>query len=828
MNRKHTALGIDLGSSRMILAAVMRGGVEIVINGASYRSTPSLLSFGGNRLIGDDAKSKIKRNLKNAVFFPTRYIGRKNQENFVKEKAYNFSKVSNDDNNGVSFNVMYQGERINLDSTQTVTSLFTQIKRTLDINNMSASEIVLSVPSYADNSERQALLDAAKVTGLNVVRLYNESTANVMNYGIFRKADLKKDEARLVGFVDVGVSKSSIFFAQIYKDKAEIVFELNDRHLGVRDIDRNMEEFYIKEFQKKYNEDLRENPKSVYRLREGIEKQRKILSSNNEAALHIECLFEDFDFDYNITREDFERINKNVFERFSELMKTAVEKLGKDIKKLHSVERIGGGTRIPAMESTIIKGFKLKQLNKTLDAAESIARGCAIQAAMLSPNYNVSTYKIKERNYYPIGVELYYEGDEANKKTSTLFREGHEINTTLTISIKKKQALYVTLVETTADGEKRPIANCRVLPMKPKHENVEGKLWFELGSNGQALVKKAEMIEKYTVEEKIPIKKKEEKKEDKKDDKKDKKDEKEDKKEGMEVEEVEKEGMEVEEEEFEIKKKDKVQITPLTFEIVYHDAATPEKLENYAQVENNMCKKESILIETQKAKYILESFIYETRTQVNDSSNQILTTQAEKTRIIAALASGEDWLYSDGLNCNKETYEEKYNSLSKECSVFTLRLYKLRNARDFHEEAFTAFNTIGQNNNKLVPYATDVQANELKSKFSEGSDAMEKIKDLFEKVDIGKTDAFDLEKFKKIVNDSYKGIENVVKLLYKQKEEEEKKKKEAEDKKKKEAEEKKKKEEEEKKKKEKKKDEKEGDKQEDKQEEGMKIEKPDN
>ena len=112
------------------------------------------------------------------------------------------------------------------------------------------------------------------------MRIYNESSANVMNYGIFRMSDLDEKVGRLVAFVDFGYSKTSVFLAKIWKNKAEILYEKNDRNLGVRNIDQNLLQHYVESFDKKNKVDLFENPKSIYRLREAIEKQRKVLSGN--------------------------------------------------------------------------------------------------------------------------------------------------------------------------------------------------------------------------------------------------------------------------------------------------------------------------------------------------------------------------------------------------------------------------------------------------------------------------------------------------------------------------------------------------------------------
>ena len=79
---------------------------------------------------------------------------------------------------------------------------------------MDSKEMVLSIPAYASNAERQAFLDAADIAGIKCVRLLNESTAIAYNYGFFRKADLKKDDPRRVVFIDFGHSKLSVTFAQ--------------------------------------------------------------------------------------------------------------------------------------------------------------------------------------------------------------------------------------------------------------------------------------------------------------------------------------------------------------------------------------------------------------------------------------------------------------------------------------------------------------------------------------------------------------------------------------------------------------------------------------
>lgn len=99
---------------------------------------------------------------------------------------------------------------------------------------MNSKEIVISVPTYASNTERQAWLDAAEIAGIKCIRLLNESTAIAYNYGFFRKADLKEKEPRTVAFVDLGHCKLNVTFASFVQGKMKIIYTSSDRNMGAR------------------------------------------------------------------------------------------------------------------------------------------------------------------------------------------------------------------------------------------------------------------------------------------------------------------------------------------------------------------------------------------------------------------------------------------------------------------------------------------------------------------------------------------------------------------------------------------------------------------
>jgi len=173
---------------------------------------------------------------------------------------------------------------------------------------MNSKEIVISVPTGATNSERQAYLDACDIAGIQCIRLINESTATALTYGFFRKADLPEKEQRVVCFVDFGHAKLSVTYASFVKGKMKILATHSDKNLGARKIDYLLFELLGGEFTKKFGCDPRTNVRCRLRLLDAIEKVRKLLSGNKEADVNCEALMDDEDLHRHIKREDFEEL----------------------------------------------------------------------------------------------------------------------------------------------------------------------------------------------------------------------------------------------------------------------------------------------------------------------------------------------------------------------------------------------------------------------------------------------------------------------------------------------------------------------------------------
>ena len=677
-----------MGSSRMVVAVAKKGGVEILINESSYRETPALVGFGQQRLVGHKAKSAIKKNFKNTIRYPMRFLTpRVNQ--FGLEREFSFSKARINERNAykeMKFTVKYNGEQSNFNSRQVAAGLFNKIKDTLEYNKSDVKDLVVSVPSYFTHIERQAVLEAGKIAGLNIQRLYNESTANVMNYGIFRKKDLSDENARIVGFVDMGLSKTSVFFAKIWKNKAEILFEKNLPNVGTRNFDLNLLNLYLDVFEKENNiDDHRDSPKVRIRLLDAIEKQRKVLSANSEASANVECLFDDCDFFYNMKREEFEELSKPLIEKIQNLMLQSMTDSKISVKSLHSVEIIGGGSRIPLIQS-MIEDIMGKPASKTLDASESISRGCAIKAAMVSPLFKVLDYDITDRSHYAVKIGIKYK-DDTQETVKTVFREGASFDNVVSMTINKDEEVDVRLFyEDKYDDNNLVLISSTTLPRcMSKSKDFKCKLYFELNHNGLANILKFEVTEKHIVEVKEEPKKEETKIEEETD-----KEESEKKPEKIEVEEPKEPP----------KTKEVYKTRKIKFSQKLYLVSSPEEFTEMLKIENEIKDQKQNIILTQKVKYDLESFIYETRSAAQDNENVIYMNPGERENIEKECMNKEDWLYNDGREAHKDQYlkaREELNSLA--CGLYGRKLKHTKiegfveNAKKGYSEFYDKYQT---------------------------------------------------------------------------------------------------------------------------------------
>jgi L1 cell adhesion molecule like protein len=156
-----------------------------------------------------------------------------------------------------------------------------------------------------------------------------------------------------------------------------------DTHLGGSDFDNRMVDYFIDEFKKKHKKDLRDSQRALRRLRTSCERAKRQLSSNTQAYIEIDGLFEGIDFNSSISRAAFENMNSDLFRKTIE----PVEKVLKDAKmsksQINEIVLVGGSTRIPKIQQLLKDFFNGKELCKDINPDEAVAYGATVQAAIL-------------------------------------------------------------------------------------------------------------------------------------------------------------------------------------------------------------------------------------------------------------------------------------------------------------------------------------------------------------------------------------------------------------------------------------------------------------
>lgn len=402
----------------------------------------SLVGFGPkNRYLGEAAKTQEISNLKNTVGSLKRLAGRRLNEPDVQLEQQYISAPLVDVNGQVGVEVTYLGKKEKFTATQLVAMYLAKIKQTTATETkLAVSDLVMSVPAWFTDVQRRALIDAAEIAGLKLLRLINDTTAAALGYGI-TKLDLPsaEEKPRRVAFVDVGYSDYAVSIVEFKKGELAVKSTAFDRHFGGRNFDKALVDHLQKEFLGKYKIDIFSNPRATSRVFAAAEKLKKILSANQQAPLNIESLMNDIDVSAMITRQEFEAMIEPILPRVEEVLQQALAEAKLTVDDIDVVELVGGGSRVPAIKERVGAFFN-KPLSFTLNQDEAIARGCAFSCAILSPIFKVRDFAVQDVISYPIEFAWEKAPDIPDEDTSlVVFNKGNLMPSTKILTFYRKQ-----------------------------------------------------------------------------------------------------------------------------------------------------------------------------------------------------------------------------------------------------------------------------------------------------------------------------------------------------------------------------------------------------
>lgn len=395
-----SVVGFDIGNETCVIATVRQRGIDILLNDESKRETPAIVCFGEKqRFLGSAGAASAMMNLRSTISQLKRLVGRKFADPEVQRDLRMLPIETCEGSDGeVLIQIKYAGGTHTFSPVQIMAMLFGHLKEITEKNlEMPVSDCVIGVPSYFSDSQRRAYLNAASIAGLKPLRLIHDCTATALSYGIY-KTNFSNRGHTYVAFVDIGHCDTQVCVALYESGQMKILSHTFDCSLGGRDFDEILFTHFAEQFKEQYNMDVYSNTKASVRLRAACEKLKKILSANAEAPLNIECLMEEKDVKGSIKREEFEKLSSDLLERIRVPCKKAVADARLSMERIHSVELVGSGSRIPAITRLLTSLFG-KEPSRTLNASECVARGCALQSAMLSPVFRVREYEVTTRLY---------------------------------------------------------------------------------------------------------------------------------------------------------------------------------------------------------------------------------------------------------------------------------------------------------------------------------------------------------------------------------------------------------------------------------------------
>jgi L1 cell adhesion molecule like protein len=375
-------VGIDLGTTYSCVGFWQNDRVEIIANDQGNRTTPSYVAFTDTeRLIGDAAKNQCAMNPMNTIFDAKRLIGRKFDDPVVQAdmKHWPFKLVS--DSGTPKIQVEFKGETKTFAAEEISSMVLTKMKETASaFVGKDIKDVVVTVPAYFNDSQRQATKDAGAIAGLNVLRIINEPTAAAIAYGLDKKS---AGEANVLIF-DLGGGTFDVSLLTIDDGIFEVKATAGDTHLGGEDFDNRLVNHFTQEFKRKHKKDMTGNPRAMRRLRTACERAKRQLSSSANANIEIDSLFEGVDFYSSITRARFEDLCADLFRGTLE----PVEKVLRDSKidkgSVHEVVMVGGSTRIPKVNELVSSFFNGKEPCRSINPDEAVAYGAAVQACVLT------------------------------------------------------------------------------------------------------------------------------------------------------------------------------------------------------------------------------------------------------------------------------------------------------------------------------------------------------------------------------------------------------------------------------------------------------------
>ena len=370
-------IGLDLGSTNSCFAIYEGNEAKVITNSDGARTTQSIVAFtkNGEELVGSQAARQMVTNAKNTVTLVKRLIGRKFSEvkDYIKDLPYEVVEAANGDCRIKILDKEYSPEEISA-------KIISKVKKDAESYlGETVNEIVVTVPAYFNDSQRQSVKDACTIAGLECKRIINEPTAAALAYSADKGLNKK------IAVFDLGGSTFDISILDIADGVVEVLATNGNTTLGGHDIDVKLMHYICDEFKKDQGIDLTTDPMAMQRVKDEAEKAKCALSTTKSYDISLPFITADATgpkhLQITLTQAKLEEIADDVIQKCVEPCKKCLADAGEI--KIDEVLLVGGQTRMPAVQALVKSIFGIEP-NKNINPDEAVGLGAAVQAGVLT------------------------------------------------------------------------------------------------------------------------------------------------------------------------------------------------------------------------------------------------------------------------------------------------------------------------------------------------------------------------------------------------------------------------------------------------------------